>query len=299
MVTFITSVRHPLNATSFQRVEALLDRSLRSVSAQTDPEIRVIVVCNQRPNVRVADSRIEYHIVDFPPPSEARRASIPEEMARVDKGTKQIVGFLAARAFRPEYVVFFDCDDLVSRELAAFAAARPGRAGWYVNLGYTLDLANHHVQRRAGMVRYCGTALVLNTRLLTELTGVGPPLTRESSQDDIRARVTPTIVTRIFGDHPFVPGFFAACGHALEPLPFAASVWVLGTGENLVGVRKRAVGLPATRSFYETFGIEPPDASADPVSWTAITRERLSYLRSQLGFMKFRLSGFQQPPTVE
>ena len=62
MVTFITSVRHPLNATSFQRVEALLDRSLRSVSAQTDPDIRV-VVCNQRPNVRVVDSRIDYHIV--------------------------------------------------------------------------------------------------------------------------------------------------------------------------------------------------------------------------------------------
>ncbi|HVT47321.1 MAG TPA: glycosyltransferase family A protein [Vicinamibacterales bacterium] len=296
MVTFITSVRHPLNATSFQRVEALLDRSLRSVSAQTDPDIRVIVVCNQRPNVRVSDSRIDYHIVDFPPPSEARRASIPEELARVDKGTKQIVGFLAARAFRPEYVVFFDCDDLVNRELAAFVAARPGRAGWYVNTGYALDMANGHVQRRAGMVRYCGTALVLNAARLAELTGVGTPLTPRSSQDEIRAHVAPVIITRIFGDHPFVPGFFAAHGHALASLPFAASAWVLGTGENLVGVRKRDVGLPATARFYEAFGIEPPDASADPVSWTAIMRERWSYLRSQFGFAKFLVSGFRPPP---
>src|SRR6185312_16656314 len=105
------------------------------------------------PSVAYSDSRIVYHTVSFPPPSQERKHRVPVPLTRRDKGTKRIAGFLRALEFQPEYVVLFDGDDVINRRLVEYVHRCAGGAGWYVDKGYTLDLERMRIQRKGGLVR--------------------------------------------------------------------------------------------------------------------------------------------------
>ena len=92
MLGFVTTVRHPLNSTSYDRVERLLEATLRSVCRQSDPDFCVVVVHNQLPKVELADNRVHFVQVGFPAPSEERTSRIDFSAHLRDKGTKYAVG---------------------------------------------------------------------------------------------------------------------------------------------------------------------------------------------------------------
>jgi hypothetical protein len=255
MLVFLTSIRHPHNSNDFAKVEALFESSLRSVCSQTHGQFRVVVVCNSRPRIDFQDPRVVYHLVDFPPPSTERCATNSLDTLHRDKGTKLLSGMLHARRFSPEYFFIFDADDLVSRRLAEFARHRPGRPGWYVDAGFALDYATGRIQRKNGLVRYCGTSLMPNARELLRLARLDASLDERSTQAEMMAHTAPKFIDHVIGDHTCLVPLFARHNLRMRPLPFRGSVWVQQTGENNSGI-KGVGGVPATSTFCEEFGVD-------------------------------------------
>ena len=205
MLVFITTIRHPHNSNDFGKVESLFEMSLRSVCSQTDAKFRVIVVTNVKPRIGYDDPRVIYHLVDFPPPSTDRCATTSLFACVRDKGSKLLSGMLLARRFRPDYFAFFDADDLVSRRLAAFVNTTQSAAGWYVDAGYVVNYRSWRVQRKSGLVRYCGTSLIPKAAELLRLADVDAGLSEFSTQTRAAGRRS-TLVHRSHHWKPHVHG---------------------------------------------------------------------------------------------
>jgi hypothetical protein len=299
MLVFLTSIRHPHNSNDFRRVETLFEMSLRSVCAQIDSEFRVVVVCNEKPTIEFCDSRVIYHVVDFPAPSKERRATIPIDDLVIDKGTKLLSGSLLARQFEPDYLFIFDADDLVSRRITKYVNCRSGKAGWYIDSGYALNLASGRVQRKHGLVRYCGTSLVFNASKLLKLIQVDKRITESSSQPDILKNIAPRVIRYIFGNHRYAVSTLAEQGLQLRPFPFRAVTWVQENGENQTITLGTRTGLPATKAFRAEFSIENFSFSSAPPGPVDYFSEFIDCFRSRVGTMPFRFFGFPSAPSDE
>lgn len=228
VIVFLTSIRHPLNANSYDRVLALLDATLRSVCAQTDPEFRVIVVCNELPAHPFADERVVFLPVGFPPPSDVPHACIGMDALRLDRGCKYLVGLAHASRFSPDHVMFFDADDYVSNRIAAFANAHAEAPGWYVPGGYAYDEELALFGRLDNFHLICGTSHIVRYDLLPLPASV--PL--DATQEWILENVEHRFLFETLGSHRWLVEDLAARGHALQPMPFRAAVYFIGNGEN-------------------------------------------------------------------
>lgn len=75
MLVFMTSVVHPDNCYSYEKIWQLLNNTLYSVCSQLDQNFRVIVVCNQQlplfHHAELINRYTEFIVVDFPADLEA------------------------------------------------------------------------------------------------------------------------------------------------------------------------------------------------------------------------------------
>lgn len=232
MLAFITSVRHPHNSNSYEKVLALLTDTLRSVSRQTVPHFRILVVYNElAPDFSIEPAigeHVDFLQVDFPPPSPVKSAATSMAAIRKDRGTKYVVGVLAASHYQPTHVMFFDADDFVGRDLAEFTHQRPDEHGWVMNRGLWYKDGKVKIHRPFFM--RCGTSSIVRYGLLRELIPSG--LDPRSSQPEILAAMDPWILGFIFGSHRFAPQYFSDRGAPLRPYPSIGAVRNLATGEN-------------------------------------------------------------------
>ena len=253
MLVFVTSIRHPDNASDYGAVERLLARTAASVDGQLDRGFRMVVVGN-RPPASPLPASAEFVEVDFPAPSATRSAEIEREAVLTDKGTKLAIGMLAARAHAPEHVMTVDADDLVSNRIAGFVNQRPDATGWYVEHGYVLSARYGVVLPVDRFNERCGTSVILRYDLL----GV-PDLPVTASQDELRSGFGAFTVRELLGSHRTAVAHFAAQGAPLEPLPFPGAVYQVATGENYSGERVGAFDRfapPPRRAVVREFGIQ-------------------------------------------
>jgi hypothetical protein len=249
VLVFITSVRHPHNATDYSRVERLLRRTLASVCAQNDPNFRAIVVAN-RPLRFATPKMVETVVVDFPAPSDHHGAQIDREAILRDKGTKLAVGVLAARRHPATHIMPFDADDFVSRRLAGFVNNHPTATGWYLPKG-------HAYYERRGLTRHldnfherCGTSFVIRQDLY------GPadlPVT--ATQDALYDGFGEFVVRELLGSHRVALKHLRATGTPLQPLPFRGAAYTLETGENWSGDGLAGFAWPVRRTLEHEFGL--------------------------------------------
>ena len=242
MIIFITSIRHPLNSANYTEVLRLFKASLKSVCNQSDPDFRVIVVCNERPEIGFMDERVDYVLADFPPPSLHQGPRTAMEALRKDKGSKYALGLLAARKYTPDYVMFFDADDFVHRSIAKFCNSRTGENGWYVENGYVYCASSLIYGRLDNFYKWCGTCNIVNYALMS----LPENLSITSSLEEIVDSVDEYFLYMILGAHPFTASYFNKRGTPLSPLPFRAAIYVRGTGENWSGIFYGSIlsGLP-------------------------------------------------------
>ena len=259
MIAFITSLIHPLNCQSYERIGALLDRTLRSVCRQTRDDFVVLVVCNQPPPVRFTDPRIVFVQVGFPPAAPEKGLIAGGERTRRDKGAKFAAGLLRAKSFDPDYVMFFDADDLVHRDIAQFVHGHPGADGWAVHTGYVYWEGSSRITMVHDFPRICGTSYILAYRLFDCPATVTP----ESSYEEILNAFGPAFVEKTLGTHRFILDHFRAQGCSIRPLPFPGAIWIRGTGENITLPRgfPSLLGTKISPEIQRDFGLEPPDTS--------------------------------------
>ncbi|BCI53785.1 hypothetical protein NIIDNTM18_30630 [Mycolicibacterium litorale] len=278
MLAFVTSLRHPQNSGDYRRVERLLDDTLKSLLRQDHDDFGIWVVGNREP--AHLPRGVHYVDVRFPPPSAKAGPRTGRDAVLLDKGTKLVIGLLAARAAGASHVMFVDADDFVSRRLAGLVAGDPHANGWYVERGwrYNADRAAVRPQRR--FHTRCGTAHIVRT----DLFGDFADLDVRSSQADLQATLGGRL-ERLFGSHLHLAADLARAGTPLRPIPFPAALYRLGTGENHSWNGMGGLGRPVTQAIADEFGVEPTPRTAGAVLRAvspggAAVRHRVQRLRA-------------------
>jgi Glycosyl transferase family 2 len=185
---FVIPVRNPGDdkVRDYATVEALLDKTLRSVLQQTHGNIRVVVVCHGKPkNAVTRDSRVVYLDVSrtgvFRPNC---------NVVQIDKGLRYVIGVaFAMREFQPELVMLMDADDYVNTGLADLAISEWPRqrdidgflieSGLHVQLkvGPRHDIAYENAIIVGGFNFTCGSCRIFSAaRLRQRLEGISPDI---------------------------------------------------------------------------------------------------------------------------
>jgi hypothetical protein len=262
MIAFITTLRHPQNSADYGRVESLLQDTLGSVTRQSCDDYIAIIVGNRRPAFPLPE-RAVFVEVDFAPPSAHKGPRTGPASVIWDKGTKTAIGLIAARAFRPEYVMPVDADDFVHRDIAAFAQARPGRAGWVVTRGWVYSRARNAYAFRRNFFRICGTSFIVPY----EAYGVPPDLTVSATQREIATAFGERLENLL--EHGYAFDWWKEHGRRLEPLPFVGAVYHVETGENHAGNALVGPALPYRSHLHRDFAIRPSKGPAATI-WASL-----------------------------
>lgn len=216
MLVFVVPLKSRKVSQSWERVCQLFERSIKSICNQTSPDFRVIVVCNDQPEITFTHPHITYLEVDFPPPKE----SSPIVNGDTDKGRKILAGVNYARQLAPSHTMFVDADDCVSKHLAEFVNKHSTSNGWFINKGYKyregskfIYLKNqefHHLSGSCNIIKYELNDLPEN-----------PEYDRGCGY------------YKFYIFHKRISSILAEKGTPIAPLPFAGAVYVLENGENL------------------------------------------------------------------
>lgn len=215
MLLFVIPLKSPKIARDWSLTQRLVERCVRSVCAQTSPEFRAILVCNEKPKIRFTDPRLEFIEVDFPVP-EPRRAeenttvgydygfSAEIERKNADKARKIHTALAHGAQYGPTHSMVVDADDCVSRRLATFVSRHPDAPGWFFRKGY--------IYPDGGRLMY------LNVKNFNHICG---------SSVIVRYDLRSLLFSKPeFYDHPFdrLP---------LVPLPFPGTVYTVANGDNI------------------------------------------------------------------
>lgn len=206
MLIFVTSLRSRSLAQDWTYHLRLLDRTLASFLAQTDPDIRVVVVANEIPEVTVQDRRVHFLVVNYPAPPREFHAMTSDKVFKVTAGAQWAIEQGA------RFLMYADADDLVSRRLAAYARQHPDANGWYFPDGFSHRYGQPWLQRSRNHHMRCGTCAIFRTDHL-----------RFERDPEYRGELVNTAAA--FG-HTGYRELMAKAGHPLEPLPFPGSVYV-------------------------------------------------------------------------
>lgn len=206
VLAFVTSIRARALAADWDYHVRLLERTVASFLAQTDPDIQVVVVCHDRPEIRLRDPRVHVIGVEFSPP---RREF--DDMT-VDKVLKVSIGARWAIDHGCRFLMYADADDLVSRRLAAFARQHPDANGWFFTDGFAHQYGQPWVSRSPNHHQRCGTCAIVRTDAL-----------QFASDPVYRGGLVETLAA--FG-HTGYRDFMARAGRPIEPLPFPGSIYI-------------------------------------------------------------------------
>ena len=211
--TFAVALTPRANARDWGRVEALLDLTLASLRAQTDPDWRALVAVHERPRLSVADRRIEFVDVAWP--------VAPPGPHNDDSGRKKHLLSDIARDRGGGHFMVLDADDWVDRGLVAAARATIGadHVGGLIEEGFAVDLRTlraaplpHPELEGLPFHRFCGSC--------------GVALIRPAASTEIRR--DPFAVLR--SHHRWVE-VAAEHGEGLARLPVSGA-YLVNTGEN-------------------------------------------------------------------
>ncbi|WP_332643168.1 glycosyltransferase [Aeromicrobium sp.] len=248
MLAFITTLRHPSNSNDYYRVEQLLKETLRSVTNQTSDDFVVIVVGNQKPEFKLPKNT-HFVQVKFKAPAPAAVRVSRKPFIR-DKGTKLGIALIKAREFNPDYVMIFDADDFVHRDLTEFVAKHPGHPGWVVDEGWMYSRARRAFRPQSEFNRTCGTSFIIPFEAYEVPEDLGVDATWSEIRDAYGERLP-----KIIGAHKRAVEWYADHGRIVEPLPFKGAVYHVDTGENHSFNVLDGDAQPLTRQMAKEFGI--------------------------------------------
>lgn len=245
MLIFLVALQSPAASKDWSRVSRLCERTLRSICQQTSDAFRVIVACNQRPDIDFTHRALTIVEDDFPLPQDA-----PGRM--LDKWLKVKRCLVAAHDDGPAHIMITDADDCVHRGLAALVEANPDCHGWNFETGYLHDAGSRTVFILKKFDRYCGTSGIV----------------RLDAQEFPRKMSDPTEdYFVLWNGHGVVGDYLAERGRPLRRLPFIGAIYNSDTGENHTDMclrrwrskkmllKKLLYTRPLTRSMRRDFGL--------------------------------------------
>lgn len=229
MLTFVIPFKSRRVSRDWRTACRLLERTIHSATAQTEPDIRVLVVCHEVPQLEDLPRQCEFISAPFAPPSITPEEDLTTDAAlfqlRSDKGRKLLYGLSLARGMG-EYVMFLDGDDLVSNRLAAYVATHAGEAGWCFDLGYRMAAGSRWLYPRRRFYEECGSSHIIRTDL-------APFPKRPDYSKDFD-----DYFIRRYEVHAYIAENMKNLGHPLRPLPFYGAIYLFNP-ESIYGAGNR------------------------------------------------------------
>jgi hypothetical protein len=234
---------------------ASLAHTIRSALNQSDSDCYVGVCCHDIPALPV-DIRDSVNLVaaDFPPPTGRNKEMYADKSRKREK----LAGILSEMG--GGYFFGLDSDDLVSRDLVAYARDRADANGYLVDSGYVLNACTGTLAPVPGawgdrpFHQVCGSCAILK---LSRSELPGGELFRRHEGLFCQMR-----------QHGRYGVDATAIGRPLNPIPFPAVVYVLNTGNNISyalerdSVRQAQIhcdidrnAVPVSRELAEQFGL--------------------------------------------
>lgn len=257
MLLFLIPLKSSKVSNSWENTCLLLERSLRSICAQTHADFKVLVVCHEKPQLAFQHAAIEFLSVDFPRPKPVDyNEAFPMREPNRDKHKKVLFGLLHAQTLGPSHVVLMDADDLVSQQLVAFVGQNETSPGWYIEQGFEYcEGSEKLVFIKDRFYGKCGSSHIVRFDLLEKIA-------QNTSIDTVDHR---------FLHHQDVRRLVEEQGAALAPLPFPGAVYVTNHGDNVWAsqgiLRQRYAQTPLKvaafylRKFYKDAIAKKPSAS--------------------------------------
>lgn len=206
MLAFVVPVKPRAVTADWNRLTALLDRTLRSICAQDCAGFVVLVACHDVPPVTFVHPAIRFLVVDEP-----AAGSVTGER---DKAMKIKHAQRHAADQQCTHIMVVDADDCVSPRLAATVAAAPDAPGWQLTSGYVWKEGSKIAFRNTRNFHHtCGSTAIARVDLFDHMFVEGPHYTFEE---------------------PRLPA-----GIALAPLGFPGAIYSILNGENIFLDRQR------------------------------------------------------------
>jgi len=257
VLAFLTTLRHPHNSADYGRVEDLLSQTLASIVQQTCDDYVVIIVGNRQPSFTLPP-RTYFVEADYPPPTQHNGPRTGMGPYVWDRGTKTGLGLVAARELAPDYVMFFDADDFLHRDLAGYVHDHPGSPGWVLRRGWVYSRSRNAYQFRRRMFRVCGTSFIIPYSAYA----VPEQLTPAATQEEIAAGFGYDALEEVIAGHRYALEWWQERGRALQTLPFAGAVYQVDTGENHSGSTLQGLAYPYRPHLLDEFAIRPSKSPA-------------------------------------
>jgi hypothetical protein len=218
IVTFVIPVRHQDNCNDWSKLKSNLTQTILSISKQTNPNWRAVIVANLGANLPDLPDKVEVLYVDFPPNQLYRRDRITKklfyEAVRLDKGKRVLSGMLSLRD--TNFYMVVDDDDLISNRLVDFLSKQIHVNGWKVKEGYVWGDGGKMLLINREFHYLCGTSLIIRADLYNL-----PERMDQISDHEIKT---------IYGSHIKVIDHFLEKGVTLNVLPFRATIYRVGYG---------------------------------------------------------------------
>jgi hypothetical protein len=286
MFYFITTLRHPKNAKNYQSVIDLLKLTIESVCNQkTQHPYKLLVVCNEIPDIEVDTNRVEYHAVDFPPPGEGKASELLLRDMHFDKGVKIAAGLLYMQQHNPSKVFIIDADDWVNQNIVETTASQPDVDFWYADRGYLVNFRDKKYIRKHGLCRYCGTTFIYDYQKLISALGFNTDIPFTASREEIANNIEDFPLVSILGNHRFQFSYMNKFGYSFKVLPYNAICWILNTGENHSGKTGGDEGLPLDQKTLSKFGMLTYTPSTQKASIMNRISEVIEKSKSHLGWI--------------
>jgi len=207
---------------------------LNSICNQNNKDFRIVVVCNKILPLKEGSKNIlkfvEFIKVDFPPVSQIGMKGI-----RVDRGVKYVVGLVASKKHKPDYIMFCDADDYIGNDIAEYCNTHLRENGWFINKGYVF-LRNKY-SNLDNFNLYCGTSNIFHFDLM--MKNIDSVKVDVNNRNSIITNVDEYLLLYVIGSHKFAPEFFKKKHTSLKPFPKRAVMWILDNGQNHGGERVR------------------------------------------------------------
>lgn len=219
-MVFIVPVKSKKLSSDWPHFSKLVERTLGSISHQTDKNFKAIVVCHELPDMNFSNDNLQFVQVDFDPPKlEKNNIELNNSLKEKDKALKIKVGIKEAKKYNPNFFMVVDSDDCISNEIVAYVSNQDvNKSGWYMKKGYFYREGQSFAYlNKETFNRFCGTSLILHASNMNKMFVENPLLS-------FNHKIQPESIN-------------------LEVFPFAAALYSMGNGENHAMSKERIQGL--------------------------------------------------------
>lgn len=147
MIGFVVPISPKKYSKDWDLANVMLERTVRSICGQTSRQFKLIIVYNDKPEIKFTDDNVHYVLYSFPEINVSQITDFdfmsqwftPEFAERMmDKSRKITLGCKIAKEMGCNYIMAIDSDDMISNRIAGYVYenSNSGIPGWRISRGY-------------------------------------------------------------------------------------------------------------------------------------------------------------------